>query len=106
MAPRRMDKVQLDVALPPVGGKKSNFLFFILKCALNTILNNIKIDIDLLDEERAMARTRQVRMRARQATARTCLLFLFYHYHLSLSLILEVIKKINGKSKTGHNQSL
>ena len=73
MAPRRMDKVQLDVALPPAGGKKSNFLFFILKCALDTILNNIKIDIDLLDEERAMARTRQVRMRARQATANACL---------------------------------
>ena len=25
MAPRRMDKVQLDVALPPAGGKKSKF---------------------------------------------------------------------------------
>ena len=74
MAPRRMDKVQLDVALPPAESKKSNFsIFFILKCALDTLLNHIKIDIDLLDEERAMARTRQVRMRARQATANACL---------------------------------
>ena len=84
MAPRRMDKVQLDVALPPAGGKKSNFLFFILKCVLDNILNHVKIDIDLLDEERAMARTRQVRMRARQATARACLLLLF----LFLSFII------------------
>ena len=43
MAPRRMDKVQLDVALPPAGGKKSNFsFFFILKCALDTLLNHIR----------------------------------------------------------------
>jgi len=92
MAPRRMDKVQLDVALPPAGGKKSNFSSS-LKCVLDTILNHIKTDIDLLDEDRAMARTRQVRMRARHATARTCLLFLF----LSLSFI---IISYFGRSKT------
>ena len=69
MAPRRMDKVQLDVALPPAGGKKSNFF----EMCSGYDKSYLIYTADLLDEERAMARTRQVRMRARQATANACL---------------------------------
>ena len=89
-----------------LGARSPNFL----KCVSDTIRVIRYMYIDLLDEERAMASTRQVRIRARQATANACLSSLLLLFIISY---FGIDKNINGKNKTtqyegkiGHSQSL